>query len=30
VFTKYGYDELKYEDKDYFIVSESGIVGVIG
>jgi chaperonin GroES len=30
VFTKYGYDELKYEDKDYFIVSESGVLGFIG
>lgn len=28
VFTKYGYDELKFENKDYFIVSESGILGV--
>ena len=30
VFTKYGFDELKLEDKDYFIVSESGVLGIIG
>jgi len=30
VFAKYGFDELKLEDKDYFIVSESGVLGVIG
>jgi chaperonin GroES len=29
VFTKYGYDELKLEDKEYFIVSESGVLGII-
>ena len=28
VFTKYGYDEVKIKDKQYFIVSESGILGV--
>jgi chaperonin GroES len=29
VFSKYGYDELKVEDKEYFIVSESSILGII-
>ena len=29
VFAKYGYDELKFENKDYFIVSESGVLGII-
>lgn len=28
VFSKYGYDELKIENNEYFIVSESGILGV--
>ena len=28
VFSKYGYDELKFENKDYFIVSEQSILGV--
>ncbi len=28
VFSKYGYDELKFENKEYFIVSESSILGV--
>ena len=28
VFSKYGYDELKIENDEYFIVSESGILGV--
>ena len=28
VFSKYGFDELKIENKEYFIVSESGILGV--
>lgn len=28
VFSKYGFDELKFEDKGYFIVSESSILGV--
>lgn len=29
VFTKYGFDELKLENKDFFIVSESGVLGII-
>ena len=29
VFSKYGYDELKFEDKEYFIVGETSILGVI-
>lgn len=28
VFSKYGYDEVKVEDKEFFIVSESSILGV--
>ena len=28
VFSKYGYDEVKVENKEYFIVSESSILGV--
>jgi chaperonin GroES len=28
VFSKYGYDELKIENKEYFIVSESSILGI--
>lgn len=28
VFSKYGYDEVKVEDKEYFIVSESSILGI--
>ncbi len=28
VFSKYGYDELKIENKDYFIVSEASILGI--
>lgn len=28
VFSKYGFDELKIENKEYFIVSESSILGV--
>lgn len=28
VFSMYGYDEVKVEDKEYFIVSESSILGV--
>jgi chaperonin GroES len=28
VFSKYGYDEVKFEDKEYFIVSESSILGI--
>lgn len=29
VFSKYGFDELKIENKDYFIVSESSILGIV-
>ena len=29
VFSKYGFDELKFENKEYYIVSESGILGII-
>lgn len=29
VFSKYGFDELKLDNKEYYIVSESGILGVI-
>ncbi len=28
VFSKYGYDEIKFENKEYFIVSEASILGV--
>lgn len=28
VFSKYGYDEIKIDNQDYFIVSESSILGV--
>ncbi len=28
VFSKYGYDEVKGDDKDYFLVSESSILGI--
>jgi chaperonin GroES len=28
VFSKYGFDELKFEGKEYFIVSESSILGI--
>ena len=28
VFSKYGFDEVKFEDKEYFIVSESSILGI--
>ncbi len=28
VFSKYGYDEVKFEEKEYFIVSESSILGI--
>lgn len=28
VFSKYGYDEVKIENKEYFIVTESSILGV--
>ena len=30
VFSKYGYDEVKMGDKEYFIVSESNILAVLG
>ena len=29
VFSKYGFDELKMDDKEYFIVSESSILAVL-
>ena len=29
VFSKYGYDEVKFDDTAYFIVSESSVLGVI-
>ena len=29
VFSKYGYDEVKMGDKDYFIVSESSILAIL-
>lgn len=28
VFSKYGYDEVKFENNEYFIVSEASILGV--
>lgn len=28
VFSKYGFDELKFDDKEYYIVAESSILGV--
>ncbi|MCA9356782.1 co-chaperone GroES [Candidatus Nomurabacteria bacterium] len=28
VFSKYGFDEVKFDNKEYFIVSESGILGI--
>jgi len=28
VFSKYGYDEVKVNDKDYYLVTESSILGV--
>lgn len=28
IFSKYGYDELKVEGKEYFIVSESSVLGI--
>jgi chaperonin GroES len=30
VFSKYGYDEVKVDDKEYFLVSESNILAVLG
>ena len=29
MFSKYGYDEVKINDEEYYVVSESNIVGVI-
>lgn len=29
VFSKYGFDEITLDDKEYFIVSESGILAVL-
>lgn len=28
VFSKYGFDELKYEDEEYYIVSENNVLGI--
>lgn len=28
VFSKYGFDEIKYENQEYFIVSEQSILGI--
>ena len=28
IFSKYGYDEVKIADKEYFIVGESSVLGV--
>lgn len=30
VFSKYGFDEVKVDDKDYYIVSESSILAILG
>lgn len=30
VFSKYGFDEVKMADQDYFIVSESNILAILG
>lgn len=30
VFSKYGFDEVKMADKEYFIVSESNILAILG
>jgi chaperonin GroES len=30
VFSKYGFDEVKVDDKEYFLVSESNILAVLG
>lgn len=30
VFSKYGYDEIKVSDKEYYIVSESSILAILG
>jgi len=29
IFSKYGFDEVKIDNKDYFIVSENSILGII-
>lgn len=29
VFSKYGYDELKFDGNEYFIVSESSVLGIL-
>lgn len=29
MFSKYGYDEIKIDDEEYYIVSESNILGII-
>jgi chaperonin GroES len=29
IFSKYGYDEIKIDNKEYFIVSENSILGII-
>lgn len=30
VFSKYGYDEVKVDDQEYYIVSESSILAILG
>jgi chaperonin GroES len=30
LFSKYGYDEVKIDGQDYFILAESGILGIVG
>lgn len=30
VFSKYGFDEVKVSDKEYFIVSESSVLAILG
>lgn len=30
VFSKYGFDEVKVDEKEYFIVSESSILAILG
>jgi co-chaperonin GroES (HSP10) len=29
LFSKYGYDEVKIEKQEYYILSESGILGIV-
>lgn len=29
VFSKYGFDELKYDNKEYYIVGENSILGIV-